>query len=163
MARTATAPGEAATVLRDGGAYTGQSDIEILEQELAHLARALEAVQRKRHYPLERALYLLLCLIERAGPQSVAGVADGLLLDASTVTRQVDALKQQGMVDCIPNPQDGRSTLVRITKQGLRTMNQMRDMRLGRIALLFADWTEAERSSFATQMVKLNASLRRSL
>lgn len=145
---------------RDAGA---SSAIAILERELAHLARALEAAQRKRAYPLDRAQYLLLSLLEDRGPQPITSLADQLLLDDSTVTRQVAAMEERHLIDRVPHPQDGRSTLIRATRHGLQMVAQMRDMRLGRIALLFEDWSEKERAGFAAQVTKLNASLRRSL
>jgi DNA-binding MarR family transcriptional regulator len=138
------------------------SSLPILERELAYLVRMLEAVQRRRQYPLERAQYLLLELL-REGPQPVASLAERLVLDSSTVTRQVAVLEQQALIDRLPNPEDGRSTLVRATRQGLIAAEQMRDMRLGRIALLFEDWSETDRSAFAALVGRLNTSLLRSL
>jgi DNA-binding MarR family transcriptional regulator len=137
--------------------------LAVLERELAFLVRALEAIQRKRNYPLERAQYLLLGLLEQNGPQSVAALAERLLLDDSTVTRQVAAMEQQTLVDRVPNPGDGRSTLIRATRHGIRTAAQMRDMRTGRIALLFDDWVEPDRAALASQLAKLNVSLRKAL
>jgi DNA-binding MarR family transcriptional regulator len=139
------------------------SDIERLESELAHFVRAMEAIQRKRSYPLERAHYLLLRLLEREGPLPIAGLAEELLLDDSTVTRQVATMEQHRLIERLPNPQDGRSVLIRATRHGLATTAQMRDMRLGRIALLFDGWSGKERSSFAAQLTRFNAALRKSL
>ena len=139
------------------------SDLEVLEQELAYLARALEAIQRKRRYPLDRALYLLLRLLGREGPQPVAAIAEALLLDASTVTRQVDALAGQGLVERIRNPGDRRSILVEVTEAGREMAATMRDMRLGRIALLFGEWDIEARGEFAEGLARLNATLRRSI
>jgi DNA-binding MarR family transcriptional regulator len=145
------------------GRRAGSSSIELLEGELAHLVRALEAVQRKRAYPLDRAQYLLLGLLERDGPQPIASLAGQLLSDDSTITRQVASLEQQALIDRTPNPLDGRSTLIRATRRGLRTIAQMRDLRLQRIDLLFDDWSETERATLATLPAKLNDSLRQSL
>jgi DNA-binding MarR family transcriptional regulator len=135
----------------------------LLEHELAYLVRALEAVQRKRAYPLERAQYLLLGILEREGPQAIGSLAERLFLDDSTVTRQVAAMQLQALIERDPNPKDGRSTLVRATQRGIRIAARMRDIRLGRIAVLFDDWSEAERSALASLLAKLNLSLQRSL
>ncbi|GAA4333774.1 MarR family transcriptional regulator [Pigmentiphaga soli] len=137
--------------------------IEVLEQELAYLARALEAVQRKRRYPLDRAQYLLLALLERDGPLPVTALAERLLLDDSTVTRQVAAMAERGLVDRLPNPADGRSMLIRATPAGLETAGQMRDMRIGRVALLFEGWPDDDRVRMAELLARLNASLRATL
>jgi DNA-binding MarR family transcriptional regulator len=136
------------------------SDAAILERELAYLARALEAAQRKRNYPLDRAQYLLLGVLEGEGPQSIATLADRLLLDDSTVTRQIAAMEAQGLVDRRPHPKDGRSILVHATRRGLSIAGRMRELRLDRIATLFATWTGTERERLAKLLTKLNASLR---
>jgi DNA-binding MarR family transcriptional regulator len=94
------------------------SSLVALERELAYLVRMLEAVQRKQHYPLERAQYMLLELLRENGPQPVANLAERLVLDSSTVARQVASMEQQELIDRIPNPDDGRSMLVRATQLG---------------------------------------------
>jgi DNA-binding MarR family transcriptional regulator len=133
--------------------------VETLEWELALLVRALEAVQRKRRYPLDRAHYLLLGLIEREGPQSVAGLAAHLLLDGSTVTRQIATMEAEGLVEREPHPQDGRSALIRATPHGRREAAKTRDIRLTRVGALFGDWDRKERASLAGLLAKLNVSL----
>lgn len=137
--------------------------LETLEQEMARLVRVLEAVQRRRNYPLERAQYLLLLHLEAAGPQPVRSLAEHLLLDDSTVTRQVAAMEQAGLVRREPNPSDGRSSLIEATAEGIDLMAQMRDMRLGRVAILFEGWDEADKADLARLLTALNESLRRSI
>jgi DNA-binding MarR family transcriptional regulator len=133
--------------------------VETLEWELMLLVRSLEAVQRKRSYPLERAHYLLLGVLEREGPQSIAALATHLLLDGSTVTRQVATMEDLGLVAKVPHPQDGRSSLIQATAQGRREAAKMRHLRLRRIGALLRDWDGKERASFAALLGKLNVSL----
>ena len=135
------------------------SVVETLEWELMLLVRSLEAVQRKRSYPLERAHYLLLGVLEREGPQSIAALATHLLLDGSTVTRQVATMEELGLVAKAPHPQDGRSTLIQATAQGRREAAKMRNLRLRRVQALLADWDGKERATFAALLGKLNVSL----
>ena len=144
-------------------ASTKAPSLIVLERELAHLVRMLEAVQRRRLYPLDRAQYLLLELLRENGPQPVANLAERLLLDSSTVTRQVAAMEQAALIDRVPNLQDGRSMLVRATRHGLQAARQMREARLERIAALFEQWPEADRARLAALLGKLNGSLLNSL
>lgn len=58
-----------------------------VEYELMFLNRALEALQRKRSYPLERAEFLILRTLSEGGAATVGGLAKALLLDDSTMTR----------------------------------------------------------------------------
>jgi DNA-binding MarR family transcriptional regulator len=138
-------------------------NIDVLERELSYLVRALEAIQRRRSYPLDRAQYLLLGVLEGEGPQSIATLAERLLLDDSTVTRQIAAMETRALVDRRSNPKDGRSILVYATRRGLSVRKRMRELRLGRINALIDDWAGSERADLARLLIKLNASLKRSL
>jgi len=131
-----------------------------LEAELAMLVRGLEAVQRKRAYPLERAHYLLIRLIGEEGPQPIGEIARRLLLDGSTVTRQVAAMAAAGLVRKEANPADARSALVHATEAGIAKANAMRLQRFERLERLFHDWSEKERAECARVIGQLNASLR---
>lgn len=136
------------------------SAMEPLETELAMLVRGLEAVQRRRAYPLERAHYLLVRLIGEEGPQPVGEIARRLLLDDSTVTRQVAAMTAAGLVRKKANPADARSALVHVTDAGLAKADAMRRQRFERMEHLFHDWTEEDRAECARVIGRLNVSLR---
>jgi len=136
--------------------------IERLEQEFAFLARALEAINRKRAYPLERAHYMLLLQL-RDGARAVGDLAAGLALDDSTVTRQVAAMQRRGLVRKLPNPADRRSALVERTAEGAAQAEAMRAARLERLDALFADWPEGDRAALATLLGRFNGSLSKTL
>ena len=142
---------------------TTDASVDILERELGQLARVLEAMQRKRRYPLDRAQYVLLRVLETQGPTATTALASHLLLDDSTVTRQIAAMETAGLVARKPNPHDGRSSLIHATKQGLSVARKMRRMRLERLTYLFESWTAGERDKLATLLTKLNAGLKKSL
>lgn len=130
-----------------------------LEEALAFLVRGLEAVQRRRTYPLERAHYLLIRLIEREGAQTIGAAARRLLLDDSTVTRQVAAMVRDGLIARAAHPHDARSTLLDVTGKGSAQAEAMRLERLKRLSRLFRDWNVAERAEGARVISRLNRSL----
>jgi len=150
--------GTAADAGSDRGAEARSGDA-VLERELAFLIRLLESAQRRQSYPLERAHYLLLILLEAGGPQPVARLAARLALDDSTVTRQLAAMEQAGLLEKQPNPADRRSVLIRATARGIQAAEAMRAMRRERLALLFRSWDARERRTFGTLLTKFNASL----
>ena len=80
----------------------------IIETQVAMLMRLGEATRRstelKPHRALDRAAYVILRLLQEAGPQNVSAVAARLNLDGSTVTRQVTALQRDGLVERQPDP-----------------------------------------------------------
>ena len=147
----------------EGQEADGAGAVAALEDQITLLARTLEAVQRKRAYPLDRAAYLLLRLIEAEGPQPVGAIARLLLLDDSTATRQVAGMAKAGLVRKRRNPADARSFVVEATGQGISAAAEMRARRLARIGGMIDDWSEAERREAARMIGRLNAALRRSV
>ncbi|MES1929687.1 MarR family transcriptional regulator [Salinisphaera dokdonensis CL-ES53] len=134
--------------------------VEALEYELAFLVRRLEAARRRFNFGLERAHYLLLILLERKDRQSVGALAEQVNLDASTVTRQVAAMKQAGLVDKLDNPDDRRGGFVTITDAGRDAASRVRDRRLERVELAFDEWSEQERQEFARLTARFNDAMR---
>ncbi len=137
--------------------------VEALEYELAFLVRRLEAARRKFNFGLERAHYLLLILLERNDRQSVGALAEQVNLDASTVTRQVAAMKQAGLVDKLDNPDDRRGGFVTISEAGREAAALVRDRRLVRIEDAFDDFSESDRRDFARLIARYNDAMRDAL
>ncbi|TPW28698.1 MarR family winged helix-turn-helix transcriptional regulator [Pararhizobium mangrovi] len=140
-------------------AHTSAETIEDLEETLAFLVRGLEAAQRMRTYPMERAHYLLIRLIEREGPQTVVAAAQHLLLDGSTVTRQVAVMERRGLVEKTSHPGDARATVLTVTPAGFAAARRMREERLKRIENLFRDWPADDRANADAVLKRLNRSL----
>jgi DNA-binding MarR family transcriptional regulator len=135
------------------------AEIVVIEREFTFLVRALEALQRLRAYPLERAHYLVLRLIEAEGPQPATAIAHHLLLDDSTVTRQVAEMERLGLIERHPNPDDRRSVIVVATRRGREQSHRMHAMRLERIDAMLAAWPSRERAEFARSLERFNTSL----
>ncbi|MEF2073863.1 MarR family winged helix-turn-helix transcriptional regulator [Consotaella aegiceratis] len=135
----------------------GSSD-QRLEWEMTFLGRNLEALYRKRHYPLERAHYLLLLSL-RNGPMSIGELAASLSLDHSTVTRQLAAMHRRNLVERHPNPADGRSSLIEATDEGRRLADAMQSDRIRRVEMMTADWSDADKEAFGRLLGRLNATL----
>lgn len=133
--------------------------IVALEYELSFLVRRIEAVQRHRTYPLMRAHYLVLLLLERDGPQPHGYIASELNLDASTVTRQITAMVDNNLITKQDHPDDKRSAILHATEHGLEKMEQMRQARLTRVRRLFKDWDPDARCQAAAMIARLNKSL----
>lgn len=133
--------------------------VRALEHELAFLVRRLEAARRRNNDELERAHYLLLLLLEEQDSQSVGSLAEQVNLDASTVTRQITAMQQNGLVDKNPNPDDRRGGFMAITDKGREAIARTRLKRLGRVERSFHDWDDDERLEFARLMARFNREL----
>jgi DNA-binding MarR family transcriptional regulator len=137
--------------------------IAVVEREMMFLARVLEAVQRKRSYPLERAEFIILRRLVEHGPQTVGGLARDLLVDDSTMTRQVAALEEKGLALRSPNPADRRAGVIAASAKGEALMRKTLDLRLARIAAYLGTWSAADRRRFGSLLGRLNAALVASL
>jgi DNA-binding MarR family transcriptional regulator len=130
-----------------------------VERELMLLIRALEALQRKRGYPLERAEFLILRTLSEGGSATVGGLARTLYLDDSTMTRQVAALEAKGLVTRAADPVDRRAGLIAATLRGESMMRETLAVRLERVAGYLRRWPAADRSAFGRLLGRLNAAL----
>jgi DNA-binding MarR family transcriptional regulator len=130
-----------------------------VERELMLLNRTLEALQRKRSYPLERAEFIILRTLSEGGAATVGGLARALLLDDSTATRQVAALVGKGLVQRTPDPADRRAGLIAATPRGEMLMQEMLALRRARVGRYLADWGPGERAALGTLLGRFNARL----
>jgi DNA-binding MarR family transcriptional regulator len=91
--------------------------------------------QQKRERLIETALagtdlppedYPLYVLIGAEGPWTPTGLAARLGMPLSTVIFRVKRIEQRGHAERVPNPDDGRSFLIRLTPKGKRLLDRAR-------------------------------------
>lgn len=63
---------------------------------------------------------LMLLLFSQRGRLPLGKIGERLQVHAASVTNAIDRLEREGLVERIPNPDDGRGTLARITPKGKR-------------------------------------------
>ncbi|MEV8526091.1 MULTISPECIES: MarR family transcriptional regulator [unclassified Streptomyces] len=145
------------------GADVHGSDQEFLalERELAVFLRRARAssgeMAREVHPELEPAAYGLLVRLEEAGPQRATELAGYFGVGKATMSRQLHALEDLGLVAREPDPADGRASLVRITAEGQARFGRVRDARRERYVRKLAGWDRAEISELARLLRQLNA------
>jgi DNA-binding MarR family transcriptional regulator len=108
---------------------------------------------------LERPAYILLSRVAVDGPFRLSALATDVSLDLSTVSRQVAALENAGLVRRLPDPSDKRASLVEVTELGGEVFAENRERWLAIWEDLLADWTPQERRQFAALFTRLNESL----
>jgi|GraSoiStandDraft_41_1057321.scaffolds.fasta_scaffold1139231_2 DNA-binding MarR family transcriptional regulator len=117
--------------------------------------------QQKRKRLIETALadtelppedYPFYVLIGAEGPWTPTGLAARLGMPLSTVIFRVKRLERRGHAERIPNPEDGRSFLIRLTPKGKRLLDRARPA--------FRDYAEAVERRLGPKRV---ASLRSAL
>ena len=114
-----------------------------LEREVALLLRRARAISGRLggelHRDLDGAAYGLLVLLDDAGPLRASDVVTRLGLDKSTISRQVAALVDLGMVDRAADPDDGRAQVLSTSAEGHRRLTEVRAARRARWEADLAD------------------------
>jgi DNA-binding MarR family transcriptional regulator len=132
-----------------------------LERELTVLLRRARANQgemaREVHPDLEPAAYGLLIRLEECGSQRATTLAGYIGVGKATMSRQLRALEELGLVGREPDPADGRAWLVALTDEGRRRVGQVREARRRRYVSQLAHWDRHEVAELARLLHELNA------
>ena len=134
--------------------------VRTIEGQVAMLLRLSERTRRsaaRRQGELERSAYLVLGVLAVDGSTSVNAIAEALRLDPSTVTRQVLAMEQAGLVTRTAHPDDGRVTVVEATDEGVDALRRTRDVRAALYGEILDAWSDADRADLARLLTRLNA------
>ncbi|MBK5992320.1 MarR family winged helix-turn-helix transcriptional regulator [Streptomyces microflavus] len=138
----------------------GDQEFLALERELAVFLRRARAssgeMAREVHPELEPAAYGLLVRLESAGRQRATELAAYFGVGKATMSRQLRALENLGLVDREPDPADGRAWLVRLTDEGLARFRSVRGARRGQYVRKLADWDRGEVAELARLLHQLN-------
>lgn len=137
--------------------------LDVIEVASAMLVRNFELLRRRSdvYSELDRAEYLLLRILDEAGPSDICGMAAALGVDPSTAGRQVVAMESKALVHRAPADDDRRRTMITPTAEGHRRMMATRARRSQVIAELLADWTEDEVRTLGAMFSRYNQALAR--
>lgn len=98
----------------------------------------------------------ILRLLAARGDKRPSFVADEFGLTRTSISRRVSLLTQEGLIDQLPDPTDGRAMLLELTQDG-RWLLEARDAdRRALIDHLTSDWSEADRTLVARLLATLN-------
>ncbi|MFE7777837.1 MarR family winged helix-turn-helix transcriptional regulator [Streptomyces sp. NPDC057445] len=142
------------------GVNHGFQEFLALERELAVFLRRARAnsgeMAREVHPELEPAAYGLLVRLEECGSRRATDLAVFFGVGKATMSRQLHALEQLGLVAREPDPADGRASLVRLTDEGLARFRSVRNARRERYMRKLADWDRGEVAELARLLHQLN-------
>jgi len=99
-------------------------------------------------------VHLLSALAEK-GPQRSNALAEAVLSDPSTVSRQVSHLVDVGFVERRADPGDGRASLLAITESGRATLDEHARRRQEFLARLIAHWPPEDRQQLPDLLDRL--------
>jgi DNA-binding MarR family transcriptional regulator len=108
---------------------------------------AVGSVLRQRLPGYEHDFSLLPVLVEldRCGPVRHSDLADRLRLDASTVSRRVKHLAEQGLVAVTQDASDARARRVQIRPAGRKALAQLRSRRRDLLGEVMHGWDAEDR------------------
>ncbi|GAA3045207.1 MarR family transcriptional regulator [Streptomyces olivoverticillatus] len=133
-----------------------------LERELSVFLRRARAssgeMAREVHPELEPAAYGLLVRLVDAGQQRATDLAAYFGVGKATMSRQLRALCDLGLVTRAPDPADGRASLVELTDEGRERFTRVRDARRAQYMRKLAAWDLAEIAELARLLHQMNES-----
>ncbi|MCU1486537.1 MAG: yxaD [Actinomycetia bacterium] len=135
-----------------------QDAYDVIETEMALLSRALFR-PRPHEDQLDRASYLLARTLDISGPLTNNALASILALDATTVTRQVQAMERARLVVRQSDPADGRVKVISLSPEGRSKMLHDQAGRRRRVEEQLQEWSDEERLEIGRALVKLNQAL----
>jgi DNA-binding MarR family transcriptional regulator len=134
-----------------------------LERELTVFLRRARSNQaemaREVHPDLESAAYGLLVRLDEHGRQRATELAAYIGVGKATMSRQLRALEDLGLVAREPDPADGRAWLVHLTEEGRGRVGKVREARRTSYVHRLADWDPREVAELARLLNHLNRSM----
>lgn len=127
----------------DAGSEGHADALALAEHLRATLGRFVRGVKTQANTPTT-AQSDTLALLDRAGPLSVAELADRRNVRHQSMRLVAAQLESQGLVGKMPNPEDGRSQLLTITESGRAELSRARRARTAQIAGLIEERLSAE-------------------
>ncbi|WP_225834867.1 MarR family transcriptional regulator [Streptomyces sp. NK08204] len=147
----------AITEVTAGGA---DQEFLALERELTVLLRRARASQgemaREVHPDLESSAYGLLVRLDEQGGRRATELAAYIGVGKATMSRQLRALEDLGLITREPDPADGRAWLVTLTDEGRRRVGRVREARRARYVRQLAHWDRHEVAELARLLNELN-------
>ena len=138
--------------------YFAQLDSQLTE--LIRLARNPRLTERMGAGSAgDSRLYLLLNLLHDRGPSRAADLLDTLAVDQSTLSRQLAALVERGLVQRESDPTDGRAARIVVTPLGEKTIGAARSAWQGTLARLMCDWPAEDRATLLRLLDRLSDDL----
>ncbi|RAJ41390.1 DNA-binding MarR family transcriptional regulator [Kitasatospora sp. SolWspMP-SS2h] len=131
-----------------------------VEREVATLfrrsrARAAET-SRLVHPELEAGAYVLLGFIRESGRARVTDVGLHFGVGKATVSRQIRAIEELGLLHRETDPLDRRASLVSLTEEGERRFAAAREVRMARFRASLSGWELGELEQFARLLERFN-------
>ena len=131
---------------------------------LGRLGEAALVIARERQNPLfaeyglQPGEFDVLATLRRSGaPYALTPTAlyDAAMMSSGGMTNRIDRLQQAGWVERRPNPEDGRGTLVALTKAGFALIDEVVGAHVANQRAVLSVLTQTEQRQLAKLLGKL--------
>jgi DNA-binding MarR family transcriptional regulator len=149
------------------GRVAAEPDVEVVRLGLHRLGRLLSnrrswaLLASSADVDLPQQTIQVLLQLHDGEPRSVAELARVARMDAAAVSRQIRVLEEHGLVERQPSANHGRVVLIQPTSQGLEQAQRLYRLNQSHLADALASWTEEERQTLGTLMIRLVDDLQR--
>jgi DNA-binding MarR family transcriptional regulator len=115
-----------------------------------------ELLRRARQVPLDQGLSMpersALSLLERTGPTASSALAREAQITAQAMGATLSALRERGLVERRPDPNDGRRVVLSVTDAGRQALADKRNARTEQMAAVLrgGEFTPTELEQLAT-------------
>lgn len=147
-----------------GPGTPGPDAVETLVQALTRQVRTLHALKAqvaRGQTEAERAMHTVLFVLHDIGPQRVSALAEHLVTDPSTTSRQTAELVKRELLERLPDPDDRRASLLAVTAAGREVVATLRAQRRELLGHAVHDWTDAEVHDLARSLDRFTDGLDR--
>lgn len=124
-----------------------------------HLLMTRLVDESLRPYGLARGQWQVLAYVHEAGTLSQRRLQESLKIESATLTVIVDLLVAKGWLDRLPDPDDGRVRLLRLTPDGAERWKHVPDPIAQVEHTMLADLDAAQRSIVADAVERMIAGL----
>lgn len=90
------------------------------------ITRTARRLRQEAGTDLSPSLTAALATIERRGPLTPSGLAELERIKRPTATRVLRHLEEDGLIERVPDPTDGRAALVSVTPAGREVLKRLR-------------------------------------
>lgn len=135
--------------------------VHAIETEFGELIMRFRVFMRRAAETVSPGLavgtYSVLSAISRQGGVTLSCLAEHLVADKASVSRAVRELETLALIARTPDPNDGRSQLLRVSELGAERLSAARLPEENRLVLALANWSVGDVERLAVLLHALNA------
>ncbi len=139
------------------GVEGGDPGTTLIMMWAGRLSRRVDAYYQEilREHGLQYSDFSVLSILRFSGPIAPKQLNTYLAITSGGLTKTIQRMEREGLVQRAPDPEDGRGTLVSLTAKGERVLMPILGETVTAHELLFEDLSQEDRGRIATALREL--------